>query len=117
MRKFLSYLIVFTIIFMITILSFIGCKKEAFPTEEATPTEEETTAEKTEIEISIEISEQPDGKAFKEYFSDIGLGKLPAGGEFPNDIQQNINIFSPDDQICLYGTIIKEVTISTAIFD
>ncbi|GAG71766.1 unnamed protein product [marine sediment metagenome] len=34
MRKFLSYLIVFTIIFMITILSFIGCKKEAFPTEE-----------------------------------------------------------------------------------
>lgn len=58
MRKFLSYLIVFTIIFMITILSFVGCKKETFPTEEATSTEEETPSEKTEIEISTEISEQ-----------------------------------------------------------
>jgi len=31
---------------MITILSFIDCKKEAFPTEEATPTEEETLSRK-----------------------------------------------------------------------
>jgi len=92
-------------------------QKRGIPIEEAAPTEEETPSEKTEIEISTEISEQPDEKTFKEYFSDIGLGKLPAGGEFPHDIQQNINIFSPDDQICLYGTIIKEVTISTAIFD
>lgn len=117
MGKFLLYLIEFASIFIMIILSFVGCKREVVPIEEATPTEEENQAEKTEIEISIEISEQPDEKTFKEYFSDIGLGKLSAGGEFPHDIQQNINIFSPDDQICLYGTIIKEITISTAIFD
>jgi hypothetical protein len=43
---------------------------------------------------SIETSEQPDEATSREYFSDISLGKLPAGAELPQDIQHDITVFS-----------------------
>jgi hypothetical protein len=63
------------------------------------------------------LGEQPDEATFKKYFSDMGLGKLPAGGQLPQDIQRNIHVFAPGDQICLYGTLTQEVIVSSAIYD
>lgn len=73
-------------------------------------------AEGTEIDNSIGTSEKPDSEVFEKYFLDIGLGKISSDGKFPEDIQQNVYIFSSNEQICLYGNITKEATISTAIF-
>lgn len=67
-----------------------------------------------------QLSEQPDQATFRKYFSEMGLGKLPVGGQLPLDLQQNVNVFAPGDQICLYGTLIQEVQagqISAAIYD
>ena len=64
-----------------------------------------------------EIFEQPDEATFKEYFSDMGLGKMPAGGKLPQDLQRNANIFVLGDKICIYCTVIQEVQISTLIYD
>jgi len=58
------------------------------------------------------LSEEPDQATFSKYFKDMGLGKLPPGGQLPLDLQQNVAIFSQGDLICLYGTVIQEVQIS-----
>jgi len=63
------------------------------------------------------ISEQPNEETFKEYFSDMGLGILPPEGKLPMDLQQNVDIFKRGEQICTYGTIIKEVLIQSAIYN
>lgn len=64
-----------------------------------------------------QLSEQPDEAAFREYFSDIGLGKLPAGAEFPEGVQQNITVLTTSDEICMYGTVTQEVLLSVAVYD
>jgi hypothetical protein len=64
-----------------------------------------------------ETFEQVDDAMRNEYLSDLGLGKLPQGGKLPYDVQQNINVFARGDQMCLYGTVKKEVQISSAIYD
>lgn len=66
---------------------------------------------------SIGLSEQPDSVTFRKYFSDMGIGGLPAGGELPYDLKRNVRVFAPGDQICLYGTIVQEVQVTTAIYD
>jgi len=75
------------------------------------------TVKETPAAKPTEPSEQPDEATFKKYFSDIGLGKLPADGKLPQDLQRNINVFVSGDKICLYGTVTQEVQISTAIYD
>jgi len=63
------------------------------------------------------LSEQPDKTAFNKYFSDMGLGRLPAGGQLPTDLQKNVTTFATGDQISLYGNIIEECQVRTAIYD
>lgn len=62
------------------------------------------------------LSEQPNEATFREYFSEIGLGKLPPGKTLPEGLEQNVSIFAPGDQFCQYGTVIKEVSPSLAYF-
>jgi hypothetical protein len=63
------------------------------------------------------LSEQPDKATFNKYFSDMGLGRLPAGGQLPNDLQKNVTTFTAGDQISLYGNIIEECQLRNAIYD
>lgn len=64
----------------------------------------------------LKISELPDEETFKIYFTDMGLGNLPTGGQLPMDLKENVDVFNRGEQICLYGTIVKEVTVATAIY-
>jgi hypothetical protein len=61
---------------------------------------------------TVQISGQPDQSIFREYFSEMGLGRLPAGGQLPFDLQKDVFIFRVGDDMRLYGTVIKEVRIS-----
>ena len=63
------------------------------------------------------LSEQPDKATFNKYFSNMGLGKIPPGGQLPIDLQQNATIFTQGDQISLYFSVIQEVQIRTTIYD
>lgn len=60
---------------------------------------------------------QPDEAVYKSYFAELGLGKLPVGGQLPQDLQRGVRVFAPGDQVCLYGTIVREVTVSYEIYD
>jgi hypothetical protein len=64
------------------------------------------------------LSEQPDTAAFQKYFSELGIGKMPADVKNPPlDLKKNVNVFSAGDQICLYGTTIQECQIHTTLYD
>ncbi|RJX22320.1 MAG: hypothetical protein C4575_01790, partial [Desulforudis sp.] len=60
---------------------------------------------------------QPDEAVYRSYFAELGLGKLPVGGQLPQDLQRGVKVFAPGDQVCLYGTIVREVTVSYEIYD
>jgi hypothetical protein len=66
-----------------------------------------------------ELSEQPDEAAFKEYFSELGLGKLPENGSFPLDLKKGDNVFISNgkDQLVIYGNLLKDAKFSNAIYD
>jgi len=67
---------------------------------------------------SVVLSEQPDRATFQKYFSELGIGKMPAEVKNPPfDLQKNVNVFTAGDQLCLYGTIIQECQIRNAIYD
>jgi hypothetical protein len=67
---------------------------------------------------SSTLSEQPDKVTFQKYFSELGIGKMPAEVKNPPlDLQKNVNVFTAGDQICLYGTTIQECQIRTALYD
>ena len=70
-------------------------------------------------ESKQKLSEQPDETAFKEYFSELGLGKLPSGGSLPVDLKKNDNVFISNgtDQLVIYGTLLKDAELSSAIYD
>ena len=61
--------------------------------------------------------EQPDKATYQRYFSDMGLGKLPSGGQLPLDLQQNATVFTQGDQIGIYLSVIQEVQVRTSIYD
>jgi hypothetical protein len=61
--------------------------------------------------------EQPDKATFQKYFSDMGLGKIPTGGKLPQDLQQNVTVFSSGDQFTIYGTVIQEVQASARYYN
>ena len=61
--------------------------------------------------------EQPDQATFNKYFRDMGLGKIPAGGKLPQDLQQNVAVFSSGDSIAIYGTAIQEVQASARYYN
>lgn len=87
-------------------------------TSAAEDTKEETASSKTEADDS-ELSEKPDEEAFKEYFSELGLGKLPENGKLPMDLKKNDNIFVSNgkDQLVIYGNLLKDTKLSNAIYD
>ncbi|MCX7911843.1 MAG: hypothetical protein N2506_02610 [Dehalococcoidales bacterium] len=63
-------------------------------------------------------SEQPDSAAFKRYFKELGLGRMPAEvTNPPEQLERNVHIFAAGDQICLYGEIIRECRLRTAIYE
>jgi len=99
-------------ILLVAAISMSGCaggpNKEVPP---ATPLPTITPAP------TAELSEQPDEATFREYFSDIGLGRLAAGGKFPEDLQRNVAVFTSSDEVCIYGTLTQEVLVSVAIYD
>jgi hypothetical protein len=66
---------------------------------------------------SAMLSEQPDKVTFQKYFSEMGLGKIPTDGKFPQDLQRNATVFTAGDQICLYGNIILECQTRDAVYD
>jgi hypothetical protein len=66
---------------------------------------------------SSTLSEQPDTATFQKYFSELGLGKIPTDGKFPQDLQRNATVFAPGEQICLYGDIIQECQLRNTTYD
>jgi hypothetical protein len=46
---------------------------------------------------------------FKEYFSDVSLGRLPAGVKMPYDLQYGVTAFASGDNMQLYFKVIKDV--------
>lgn len=67
---------------------------------------------------SATLSEQPDAATFQKYFSELGIGKMPAEVKNPPlDLQPNVSVFTAGDQICLYGTIIQECQLRNAVYD
>ena len=82
-----------------------------------------TTTKKDSISAAQEgkqkLSEQPDEVAFKEYFSELGLGKLPENGSLPIDMKKGDNVFISNgkDHIVIYGNLLKDAKLSNAIYD
>jgi hypothetical protein len=63
------------------------------------------------------LSEQPDMAAFRKYFTELGIGKLPEGGKLPLDLQKNASVFVPGETLLLYGSAIQDVTISSRYYN
>jgi hypothetical protein len=64
------------------------------------------------------LSEQPDKATYQKYFSELGIGKMPAEVKnSPMDLQKDVNVFTKGDQICLYGTIILECQVQSSVYD
>ena len=63
------------------------------------------------------LSEQPDKATFSKYFTEMGLGKMPADAKGPQDIQRNVTAFTSGDLFTLYGTVIQEVQISAKYYN
>ncbi len=63
------------------------------------------------------LSEQPETTAFRKYFTELGIGKLPEGGKLPLDLQKNASIFAPGEKLLLYGSAIQDITISSLYYN
>jgi hypothetical protein len=63
------------------------------------------------------LSEEPDKATFSKYFTDMGLGRIPAGGKLPLDLHKNISVFAQGDQFAHYGTVIQEVQASALYYN
>ena len=70
-------------------------------------------------EDESKLSEQSGGASFGGYFSELGLGKLPAGGIMPADLKKEENVFVSNgtDQLVIYGTLLKDAKLSSVIYD
>ncbi len=107
MKRARESLVVAYLVAIVFSLVLGGCAKETAPT--TSPTRTPT--------LSPTLSEQPDQVTFNKYFSDMGLGRIPPGGQLPLDLQQNATVFTQGDQICTYFGVIHEVQVRTAIYD
>jgi hypothetical protein len=67
---------------------------------------------------SSTLSEQPDTATYKKYFSELGIGRMPAGENVsPLELEKNVTLYKVTDQICLYGTIILESQLISTMYD
>lgn len=80
------------------------------PAETQSNVEEKTTAVPSS-------SEQPDEATFIKYFSELGLGKVPSGAQFPTGFEKNATVFTSGDQIGLYGNTLIECSPRNIIYD
>jgi hypothetical protein len=76
-----------------------------------------TVAETTAV--SSGLSEQADKAALNEFFTELGLGKLPENGNLPFDLKKGDNKFVSNgkDQLVIYGTLLKDLKLSNAVYD
>ena len=79
----------------------------------------ETTLASEKNNGSQELSEKPDEAVFKEYFSELGLGKLPENGALLVDLKKGDSVFVSNgkDQLVIYGSLLKDTKLSNAIYD
>ncbi|MHB1346692.1 MAG: hypothetical protein ACYCXK_04280 [Candidatus Humimicrobiaceae bacterium] len=87
------------------------------------PSAEANTVTGTSVSSGLEekqiLSQQPDETAFKDYFGELGLGKLPSGGNLPADLKKDDNIFISYglDHLVIYGYLLKDAKLSNAVYD
>lgn len=112
------------IIILSLLLTILSCKTQTVTTTteaETTKTVETTTTiQSTSTETDEQkLSEQPDEAAFKEYFTELGLGKLPENGKLPLDIKKGDNVFVSNgkDELVIYGDLLKDTKLSNAVYD
>jgi hypothetical protein len=102
----------------VTVVSSLPTAPSGQPTSQppaSSPTASEQPAPSTP---STGLSEQPDKATYQKYFSELGIGKMPAEVKNPPfDLQKNVSVFTAGDQICLYGTLTQECQIRNAIYD
>ncbi|NTV36564.1 MAG: hypothetical protein HGA53_06380 [Anaerolineaceae bacterium] len=58
-----------------------------------------------------------DDALFKEYFTEFGLGQLPAGAKAPDGIEKDKTEFTLGQDLCFYSVNVKQTKISYEIFD
>ena len=118
------------VLLIILLLPLISCSilKISEKTDSTAPATSATIAESTSeansatsltTEEKQTLSEKPDEAAFKEYFTELGLGKLPENGKLPLDLKKGDNVFVSNgkDQIVIYGNLLKDTKLSNAIYD
>jgi hypothetical protein len=130
----LTTLLIFNLISLVGCTSFnVASSTFSETTEQSQPLAMNTIAGSAlgEDEISIDtsssvtkaedqkLSEQPDIDTFKEYFRELGLGKLPENGQLPFDLKKDDNIFvsNGENQLVIYGELLKDAKLSNAIYD
>ncbi len=130
----LTTLLIFNLISLVGCTSFnVASSTFSETTEQSQPLAMNTIAGSAlgEDEISIDtsssvakaedrkLSEQPDIDTFKEYFRELGLGKLPENGQLPFDLKKDDNIFVSNggNQLVIYGELLKDAKLSNAIYD
>lgn len=115
---------------IIALLLFVGLTacggtKEANTTTSPSATVTQTvtatvtqTSPPTSAAPTATLSEQPDMATYHKYFSDLGIGRMPAGENVsPLELEKNVTVFKTTDQICLYGTIILECQLRSTMYD
>lgn len=121
---------ILTILFIILLLPLISCSvlktsgKAGYKATETSVTIAENSPEDNSITSFAKVenkilSEKPDEAAFKEYFTELGIGKLTEKGKLPLDFKKGDNIFISNgrDQIVIYGNLLKDISLSNAIYD
>ena len=112
MKRALAILVVSMVVLGL-LVSGISCTKTVYITATTTPTPALSPAPSP----TPTLSEQPDKATFQKYFSEMGLGTVPAGATGPQDLQRNVTFFTAGDQMCLYFNIIQECQTRDAIYD
>jgi len=126
-KIFLKFLLIALSVFIF--VSLVSCNLINFsgasgPTIEfIQPAESANTATGTTLSSGKEEKQglllQPGESVFKDYFGELGLGKLPSGGNLPADLKKDDKIFISYglDQIVIYGNLLKDAKLSNAIYD
>jgi hypothetical protein len=102
-----------------TVTSTVSPSPSVTQTVTSTVTPSSTTPTGTSsVTPSSTLSEQPDMVAYKKYFSDLGIGRMPPGENVsPLALEKNVTVYKTTDQICLYGTIVMECQLTSTMYD
>ncbi|MHB1336901.1 MAG: hypothetical protein ACYCXQ_13260 [Candidatus Humimicrobiaceae bacterium] len=114
--------IIFMCLMSCNIINFFGSASSTVTSPAATTTAgtiKEGAADTLAQEEKKQLSQQPNEIAFKEYFSELGLGKLPENGSLPLDLKKGDNVFISNgkDHLVIYGNLLKDAKFSNGIYD